>query len=201
MTIRRRREFTVLSAWILSLLAALTGEAAARPRTLVVLPYAAVDLSTEEQWMGEAVAQSLMLGFAQISAIAQVDRERANRLTWPAIWDDQSALSAARALGADVVVYGEVHRSWPDISIQPRYVEIKGERSDRVALDPVAVPEGALMERLRALPVAYARSLKLRLNDAEVARMQTWAGPTTSQRAFATYVRGQLAGYRGGQEG
>jgi tetratricopeptide (TPR) repeat protein len=57
------------------------------------------------------------------------------------------------------------------------------------------------MERLRGLPEAYARSLKLALTDAEIARMQRWAGPTTSPRAFAAYVRAQQAAHRGGQEG
>ena len=54
------------------------------------------------------------------------------------------------------------------------------------------------MERLRGLPVAYARALKITLSDSESARVQKWASPTTSQRAFEAFVRGQEAAYRGG---
>ena len=57
------------------------------------------------------------------------------------------------------------------------------------------------MERLRGLPVAYARALKIPLSESETTRVQKWASPTTSQRAFEAFVRGQEAAYRGGQEG
>ena len=57
------------------------------------------------------------------------------------------------------------------------------------------------MERLRGLPVAYARALKITLTESESARAQKWASPTTSQRAFEGFVRGQEAAYRGGQDG
>jgi tetratricopeptide (TPR) repeat protein len=57
------------------------------------------------------------------------------------------------------------------------------------------------MERLRGLSLAYARALKLPLTDSEAARVQKWASPTTSTRAFEPYVRGCLAWYRGSQEG
>jgi hypothetical protein len=53
----------------------------------------------------------------------------------------------------------------------------------------------------RFSPHGYARPLKFRLTDAEVARVQKWASPTTSQRAFSAFVRGLQAAYRGGGYG
>ena len=201
MTVLRRAERAVLGAVALALLTGAGATAATKPRTLIVLPYAAADLGREEQWIGEGIAQSLAIGFIQMPALIQVDRDRLKRLARPEAWDDQAALGAARSVGADVAVYGEVHRAGTELSIVPRYVEVKGDKSERVSLDPIAVPDGALMEKLRGLPVAYARSLKVSLSDAETARVQKWASPTTSQRAFEAFVRGQESAYRGGQDG
>ena len=201
MTAQRRPELAVLTALTLALLTAVGAEAAIKTRTVIVLPYATVDLGREMEWIGEGIAQSLSIGLVQMPALIQVDRERLKRLPRSDAWDDQAALAAARTLGADIAVYGEVRRAGTDLSIVPRYVELKGERSERVALDPIAVADGSLMERLRGLQVAYARALKITLSDSESARAQKWASPTTSQRAFEAFVRGQEAAYRGGQEG
>jgi len=201
MRARRRPRSAVLAALTLSLLVAVYSEAATKPRTLIILPYTATDLPKDEQWIGEGIAQSLILGFTQMPGVIQIDRERLKRIAHSDTWDEAAALSAARAVGADLAVFGEVRRAGSDLSIQPRYVEVKGERGDRGALDIVVAPEGTLMERLRGIPVAYARALKITLSDTETARVQKWSSPTTSQRAFEPFVRGQQAAYRGGQEG
>jgi len=185
----------------LSLLPVLGAEAAVKARTVLVLPYTTPDLGREDQWIGEGIAQSLTVALVQMPSLIQIDRERLKRVPRSEAWDDQAAQSAGRALGADIVVYGEVRRAGTDLSIVPRYVELKGERSERGAIDPVAVPDGALMDRLRVLPIAYARALKITLTESEMARAQKWASPTTSQRAFEAFVRGQEAAYRGGQDG
>ena len=62
MTAQRRPELAVLAALTLSLLTAVGAEAAIKTRTVIVLPYAAVDLGREEQWIGEGIAQSLTIG-------------------------------------------------------------------------------------------------------------------------------------------
>src|SRR5262245_4659361 len=201
MKVQGRRKPVVLSAVLLSLAVAVAAQAATKPRTLVILPYATVDLARDEQWIGEGIAQSLMLAFVQMPAFIQVDRERLNRPPRPENWDEQAAMSAAKVFSADVVVYGEVRRAGPDLAIQPRFIEVKGEKTERATLDVITVPDGTLMERLRGLPIAYNRALKITLSDAESARVQKWASPTTSQKAFETYVRGQQAAYRGNQEG
>ena len=196
-----RRELAILAGLALSLLAAPGAEAAVKARTVLILPYATPDIGREEQWIGEGIAQSLTVALVQMPSLIQIDRERLKRIARPEAWDDQAALAAARVVGADVAIYGEVRRAGTDLSISPRYVELKGDKSDRGAMDPIAVADGALMERLRLLPVAYARALKVTLSESELARAQKWASPTTSLRAYEAFVRGQEAAYRGGQDG
>jgi tetratricopeptide (TPR) repeat protein/TolB-like protein len=196
-----RVKLTIVPTLIASLLAASTAGAATKPRTILVLPFATVDLARDEQWLGEGVAQSLMLGLNQAPSLVQVDRDRLKQVVQPEAWDDNTAASAARNLHAEIALYGEVRRGGAELTIQPRYVEIKGDRPERVALEVVSVPENALMERLRAVPLAYARAFKVPLSESELARVQKWASPTASARAFEAYVRGQLNSYRGNQEG
>ncbi len=68
-------------------------------------------------------------------------------------------------------------------------------------LEPVAAPEGELLARVAALPLAYAKALRVPLTDAEVARIERATRPTTSLRAFELYARGMIAVQRGSQEG
>ena len=133
MTAQRRPELAVLAALTLALLTAVGAEAAIKTRTVIVLPYATGDLGRQEQWIGEGIAQALILGLVQMPALIQIDRERLKRLSRSDAWDDQAALAAARMLGADVAVYGEVRRAGADLSIVPRCVEAQGraERADR----------------------------------------------------------------------
>ena len=66
-------------AVVTTLLLALIGtgvEAAPKPRNVLILPFATVDLSREEQWIGEGVAQSLMLALVHVPGLVQVDRDR-----------------------------------------------------------------------------------------------------------------------------
>ncbi len=193
--------FFLLSALIASVLAAGALDAAAKARTILILPFATVDLGRDERWLGEAIAQSLMLGLGQAPSLVQIDRERLKQVAQPEAWDEQAAASAAKALHAEIALYGEVRRAGGDLTIQPRYLELKGDRPERGSLEVVAVAENALMERLRSIPVAYARALKVPLNESEAARVQKWASPTASARAFESYVHGRLNWYRGNQEG
>ncbi len=196
-----RARLIVVSALIAGALAVSLAGANTKPRSVLILPFAPADLGREEQWLGEALAQSLMLALTQVPSLVQIDRDRLKQVTQPDVWDEQSAAAAAKALHADIAIYGEVRRNGPEIAIQPRYVEMKGDRPERVALDVLTVPDGALMDRLKTLSVAYVKALKLSLSESELARVQKWASPTTSARAFEPYVRGRIAAYRGNQEG
>jgi tetratricopeptide (TPR) repeat protein len=191
----------VLVGFVASLLLAQSAEPAAKPRTILILPFAGVDLGRDEQWIGEAVTQSLALGLVQVPSLVQIDRERLRTVSAPEAWDEQAATTAAKALHAEIALFGEVRRAGADLTIQPRYLELKPDRPERVSLDIITVPDGALMERLRGIPLAYARALKLPLSESESARVQKWSGPTPAVRAFEAYVRGQSNWYRGNQEG
>jgi tetratricopeptide (TPR) repeat protein len=199
--LRQTARVAALSVFLTSVLAASIADGANKPRTLLLLPFVTVDLARDEQWLGEAVAQSLTLGLVQAPGLVKIDRTRLKQVARPEAWDEPAATTAARALHAEIVLYGEVRRSGGELTIQPRYLELRSDRPERVALDVVSVPEGMLMERLRTLSLAYARALKVPLSDSEAARVQKWASPTTSTRAFEAYVRGRLAAYRGNQEG
>jgi adenylate cyclase len=197
---RRPRVLSILVLAVVVGVAANAG-AAVKPRSVLILPFAAPDLFREEQWIGEGVAQALMLGLVHTPALVQVDRARLHQLPQqPDTWDDAAAQQAGKALRADLVLLGEVRRAGEELSIQPRLLELKGDRVERVSVEPVAVPPGTLLERLRLLPVAYCRTVKIALTDDEMARMQKSAGATPSLRAFEAYVRGRLASYRNTQE-
>jgi adenylate cyclase len=198
----RRREARI---WTLALAcAALMGTEAAgavKPRSVLILPFAAAGLGREEQWIGEGIAQALMLGLVHSPALLQIDRGRLKALPAPDVWDEAAAQQAGKAARADVVLFGEVRRVGDELTIQPRYLELKGDRVERGVLEPLAVPAGALTERVRLLPAAYCKSLKIALTESESARMQKSANATPSLRAFESYVRGRLAASRGTQEG
>jgi len=199
--LRRVSRLAVLSGVFASLLAASLADTAVKPRTVLLFPFVTGDLARDERWLGEAVAESLMLGLTQAPSLVQIDRERLKQIAQPEAWDEQAVASAAKALHAEIALYGEVRRAGAELAIQPRYLELKADRPERVALDVVTVPENGLMEQLRGIPLSYARALKVPLSESEAARVQKWASPTASARAFESYVRGRLAWYRGNQEG
>jgi TolB-like protein len=190
----------VVTALLLALIAA-GADAAPKPRNVLILPFATVDLNREEQWIGEGVAQSLMLALVHVPGLVQVDRERLRHLPQPEVWDDAATAGAAQRLGADLALYGEVKRTGVDLIVQPRFVELHGDKVERGALDTFSVMEGQLLDRLRLLPAAYLKALKAPATDVELARAQKWAAPTGLLRAYELYVRGRLAAYRTTQEG
>src|SRR5262245_40211799 len=107
----RRRRLAILAVLAGLLVAGVDARAYAKLRTILILPFTPVDLTREEQWIGEGVAQSLSLALVHVPALVQVDRQRLRQLAQqPEAWDEQSALQAARTLRADVAVYGEVRR-------------------------------------------------------------------------------------------
>jgi tetratricopeptide (TPR) repeat protein len=201
MSLRGTRPSWSALGGLLAVLLVVAAPAAAKTRSVLVLPFAPVDLGREEQWLGEGVSESLRLSLSQLPALIQIDRSRLRALPQPDAWDEQSTLTAARALNADLAVYGEVRRTAGELSIQPRLMELTGGNVARASLEAVAVPEGKLMEQLRALPVAYLRAFKMTATDVEMARLQKYAAPTGSARAYEAYIKGQMASYRGSQEG
>jgi tetratricopeptide (TPR) repeat protein len=195
-----RARFVAIS--LLLALAAATGvDAAAKPRNVLILPFATTDLTREEQWIGEGVAQSLMLALVHVPGLVQIERERLKQLPQPEAWDEAAAVAAAKRLGADLALFGEVKRTGADLILQPRFLDLHGDKVERGALDTFAVAEGQLLDRLRPLPAAYLKALKAPASELELARAQKWAAPTGMLRAYELYVRGRHASYRGTQDG
>ena len=196
-----RANRTVVTGLLLALVAAAGVDAAPKPRNVLILPFATPDLTREEQWIGEGVAQSLMLALVHVPGLVQIDRDRLRQLPQPEAWDEAATVAAAKRLGADVALFGEVKRTGSDLILQPRFVELRGDKVERGTLDTVAIAEGQLLDRLRPLPAGYLKALKVPASDVELARVQKWAAPTGLSRAYELYVRGRQAAYRVTQDG
>jgi tetratricopeptide (TPR) repeat protein len=192
--------WAVVPALLLSLIGAPGADAASRPRNVLILPFAPVELARDEQWIGEGIAQSLMLSLVHVPGLVQIERDRLRALPQPEAWDEAATTSAAKRLGADLALFGEVRRTGSDLIVQPRFLELHGDKVERGALDTFAVADGQLLDRLRPLPAAYLKAVKAPASDVELARAQKWAAPTSLVRAYELYVRGRKAGYRGTQD-
>ena len=102
---------------------------------------------------------------------------------------------------ADAALFGTVSRTGSDLIVRARLLEVKSAGADAIALEPLTIPADELLARLPGLVITYARTMKVSLTDAETARIEKAARPTTSLRAFELYARSQQASNRGGQEG
>ncbi len=197
----RGRRGRVLAAVLAALTLPFGAEAAVKPRAIIVVPFDASALDGQEQWVGEGIAQVVALGLAQHPAFVQIDRTRLRAFGRPEAWGEPVVLQAARGLRVEAALYGHVIRKGTDLIVQPRALEFKGGAPDTLVLEPVTIADGELLARLASLPVAYARTLRVALTDAETARIEKAARPTRSLRAFELFTRGQTEILRGGQEG
>src|SRR5260370_40975572 len=131
----------VAPALLLALLGAGGAEAAPKPGTLLILPFTTVDLTRDEQWLGEGIAQSLMLALVHVPGLVQIDRERARALPQPEAWDETTTASAAKQLGADIALFGEVKRTGSRLIVPPRFLALRGAAAERGPLHTSAVAE------------------------------------------------------------
>jgi len=196
----QRSRLLAVAAILLTLFVA-SGVDAADPKLRVVLivPFDASALEREEQWAAEGVAQILGLGLAQHATFVQVDRARLRTMARDATGENALA-QAARAVRADAVLFGRIERRGTDFAVLPQLLEVKSGGADLVTLEPLTAPAGELLVRLALLPVAYARTLRVTLNDTEAGRIDKASRPTRSLRAFELFARGQVAAMRGDQE-
>src|SRR5207245_43804 len=164
-------------------------QAATKPRAILVVPFDASALG-EDQWL------------AQHPAFVQVDRSRQRAMGRPDVWGEPVVVQAARALHVDAAIFGRVARTGSDYVVQPRLLELKGGAGEPVSLEPITASEADLLARLAPLAVAYARTLKVTLTEAEARRIDKAAQPTRSLKAFELYARGEMAMSQGpGQDG
>jgi tetratricopeptide (TPR) repeat protein/TolB-like protein len=196
--LRRRSALTVLLLVSLVLLAPMV-RAQAKSRIVLVAPFDASTTPADDRWLGEGIAQVLTLALTQHSAFVQIDRERV-RVPGPGdATSDAAVLQVARNAHADSALFGAVAKSAGEITIRPRLLDVKS--GEGLALEPMTVPEGELLGRMSSLAIAYVRTMKVPLTDAESQRLDRAARPTKSLRAFELFSRAQMASQRGGQEG
>lgn len=202
-----RRDGGRLVRWVLLplaivVLAMVDADANVKPRAILIVPFDSTGLERDEQWMGQGVAEVIGLGLDQHPAFVQIEAARLRAIGRPEAWGEPVVVQAARTLRADAAVFGRITRTGGELVVQPRLVEIKAGAVDPVALEPVSVSEGELLSRLAPLAIAYARTLKVPLTDAEARRMEKAAQATRSLKAFELYSRAAVAtALRPGQEG
>jgi tetratricopeptide (TPR) repeat protein len=186
----------------LGLCAGLAEAAPVKPRAVLIVPYDASALAPEEQWVGQGIAEVVSLGLEQHPGFVQVDEARVRGVGRPEVWGDAVVAQAARTLRVDAALFGRVTRTGDTLVIQPRLLELKATPTEAVVLEPVTVPAGELLPRLAALPLAYVRTLKVPVTDAEARRIEKASQPTRSLKAFELFAQAAMAvAQRPGQEG
>jgi tetratricopeptide (TPR) repeat protein/TolB-like protein len=196
----RRWALTILALLMFFGTVAGADAAPVKSRVVLIAPFDASALDTDDRWIGAAVAQVLMLGLVQHQAFIPLERGRLRTFGTPEGWNAELVQQAARATRSDVALFGRVTRSGNDLVIQPRVVDAKAGGGEPIALEEVTVPDGQLIAKLGALPVLYARALKVTLTEVEAARIEKAARPTRSVRALELYTRAHMALDRGGQD-
>ena len=161
---------------------AVTPAEAAIKRSMLLTSFETRALPREDAWVGDGIAEALSLAFVHHPAFVQIERGRARAFGEPGSRSEADVLKAARALRADVTVFGEVHRSAGNFVIRPRYLVLKDGAGEPATLPDMTVPDSELMKQLGALPAAYMKALGVTLAAAEAARLDAAARPTTSDR-------------------
>src|SRR5262245_51832603 len=124
-------------------------EAAVKPRAIIIVTFDASTLPSDDQWVGEGIAQVLSLGLAQHPGFVEIERARLRAAGGPEVWGEAAVTQAARSLKVDVALYGQVVRTGGELVIHPRLLDTKGgTAADVIAMEPVPVPEGELLARL-----------------------------------------------------
>ena len=177
-------------------------DAATKPRAVMIVPFDASALDTDERWVGEGIEEVLALGLAQHPAFVQVDRARMRGVGRVEVWGEPVVVQTARTLHVDAALYGRVERKDNEYVIQPRLLELKSGAGEPVALDVITVPPDDLLARMATLPGIYARALKVALTDADAKKIEKASMPTRSLKAFEYFARGAMAmSQKPGQDG
>jgi tetratricopeptide (TPR) repeat protein len=194
------RTAILFGVWIASAVLVPGAEAAVK-RAVLVAPFETTALSREDAWVGDGVAELLMLAFVHHPAVVQIERTRWRALLAEDSRSEAQVVKTAQALHADVALFGDVRREAAGLVIRPRYVDLKGKAAELVDLDEVQVPNGEFLDRLPRLPGLYARALKLPPSEAEAKRMEAAMRPTSSLKALQLYVNARSAMLKGTSEG
>src|SRR5262245_5268306 len=109
--IRRGR---LVWAWVVAVLlvSGVTSlEAAVKPRAIIIVPFDASTLPSDDQWIGEGIAQVLSLGLVQHPGFVEIERARLRAGGRPDVWGEPAVTQAARSLKVDAALYGQVIRT------------------------------------------------------------------------------------------
>src|SRR5262249_57989763 len=88
----------VLATLAVLVLAWSGADAATKPRAVMIVPFDASALDTEERWVGEGIEELLALGLAQHPAFVQVDRARMRGVGRVEVWGEPVVVQTARTL-------------------------------------------------------------------------------------------------------
>ncbi len=183
-----------------ALQAALGGDAWAKPRPVLVLPYQGTEA---DPWFGEAIAETLFVAAQGTAALLPIDRTRAaqvGRAAGAEAAAERMPLALARVVRAEVVFHGDYQRTADDgITITPRLLDVKTGQSQ--ALEPIRGPADKLIETQATLIQAYAKALNLGLKADEAERLVAAAKPTPNSTAFEAFAKGRRSVLRGTPEG
>ncbi|MGH7312429.1 MAG: hypothetical protein ACREJV_04595, partial [Candidatus Rokuibacteriota bacterium] len=140
---------------------------AVKPHVVLVVPFDATAAGPDWSWTGQGVAEVLRLGLRQHQAFVQIDPARLKAFGQPEAWGESAVAQAARSLRADAALFGAVVRTGSDLTVQARLLEVKSAGGDALGLEPLTIPADELLARLPGLVIAYARTMKVALTEAE----------------------------------
>ncbi|MBI3458554.1 MAG: tetratricopeptide repeat protein [Candidatus Rokubacteria bacterium] len=204
---RRQVASALLGVFIGSLAVVAGTDAVPKPRPALILPFQNVTPGGgEDAWLGEGIAETLTFAARMTPALLPIDRgrviqaARAAGLELQTTPPERTAAALARALRAEIVLYGEYQRT-PDggVSIVPRLLE--SGKAEGQTLEALAGAADRVLETQAEIMPIYAKVLKLGLKPDEIQRMVAAAKPTTNLMAFEAYVKGRSSFLRGSQEG
>jgi tetratricopeptide (TPR) repeat protein len=187
---------------VAALWAALAGEASAKTRPVLILPFQSAE---SDPWLGDAIAETLFVAAQATPELLPIGRARAAQ-TARALGQEASgsperaALPLARSVRADLVFLGEYQRADDGgVTITPRWVDVKSGQAH--ALPPVRGEGGKLIETQAGLIRLYAKALNLPLKAEDVDKLVAAAQPTTNVTALEAFAKGRRSALRGTQEG
>ncbi len=169
------------------------GEAASpQPRPLLILSFQEAPPSEASGWIGEGVAEALQLAFIRIPTVFPIDRgrvEQARRDT-AVPPDDRGVVTLAKALQAELVLYGTYRREPSgEVILRPRYLDVKG--GEEKSLEVARGPFERLLDLQSDLVRIYLSGLQVGIRPDQVEAIAAAARPTSSLVAYEAYVRGR----------
>jgi superkiller protein 3 len=173
--------------------------AAEKARAVLILPYQG---PTPEDWLGDAIAETLFVAVQGTPALLPIDRGRASgaaRALPQETTGEKAMLALARTLKADVVFFGDYRRGEDGLVVTPRLLDVKTEKVQ--SFEPLRGEAGRIVEAQGELIRVYVHALNLGLKPDEVGKLVAAAKPTTSATALEAFAKGRRSSLRGTQEG